>query len=521
MSLRGPRAARFWGVTAVLAGLSLPFVGKPVHLDDANFLRLAEGARADWWRPHALSINWQGTLEPAFAVLSNPPGIGWWLAPVALASPWVQHLWMMAWLPVAAWGAWALGERFAGRGGAAALLLLSGPLGLLATQSLMPDLPLFACVLAGLGGVVQRGGALTRRWPFALLLGLAACFRYSGVAVLPLVVLYALLQENRRAAVVLGAAAGLPLALLFAHDLHAYGQVHLLAMVGFQGAEGGGARDLARKALASLGYLGAAGALPLLGGWRGRAMGGAIGVGLGLMAAILSAQAGGALGVTLLACGLGGATIGACLDATSLSAESARRDALWLAAWLGLGLLFLLRLRFAAGRYWLPFLAPAVLLPLAHASQRQVLVAGVVTASLGVAVAVSDAELAHAQRDLAAWVLEQAEGETGLIAGHWGFQHHLERAGWAPLEDDSAVPPGGLLARSAVSWPQEAAGCVAPQGSATAAARWPLRIHTVEGGANLHAFVISGAPPVEVYAPWALGGTDPLDTVVLLRGCTP
>ena len=60
-----------------------PWLARPVHYDEANFLVLARGAVADPWRPHAAMVNWQGVRERAFDVLSNPPGIAWWLAPVA------------------------------------------------------------------------------------------------------------------------------------------------------------------------------------------------------------------------------------------------------------------------------------------------------------------------------------------------------------------------------------------------------------------------------------------------------
>lgn len=512
---------RFAWVLALVAGLSLPFLGKPVHLDDANFLRLAEGARADLWRPHAVEINWQGQLEPAFAVLSNPPGIAWWLAPVVAAPTWVQHLWMLVWLPLAAWGAWTLGTRFAGRGSAATVLLLGGPLGLLAAQAQMPDLPLLACVLAGLGGVTRepRREPLGQRWPWAVLLGVGACFRYSGAAVVPLAVLYPLLHGTRRDAVTLGAAAGLPLGLLLLHDLHAYGQVHLLAMVDFQGQEGGSGTDVLHKGLANLAFLGAAGVLPLLGSTWGRGAGAVAGGLVGGVAAGVLGQAGEASATSVLACALGGATVGACVAAARRMPD--RRDALWLGTWLVVGAVFLLRLRFAAARYWLPFLAPAVLLPLALASRRQVALAAAATVTLGTAVALSDAELAHAQHRLALRVLAEAGDETGLVAGHWGFQHHLEAAGWRPLEDDAAVPPGTLFARSEVSWPQQTSGCLTPLGTASVPARLPLRIHSADGGANLHSFVVSATPPVPVLAPWTLGGTDPLDTVTLARGCAP
>ena len=56
------------GSAALIVALSLAFISKPVHVDDANFLRLAAGAASDPWRPHAISINWLGRTQRAFDV---------------------------------------------------------------------------------------------------------------------------------------------------------------------------------------------------------------------------------------------------------------------------------------------------------------------------------------------------------------------------------------------------------------------------------------------------------------------
>ncbi len=524
---RPPRAAVL-GVV-VLLGLSLPFLGKPVHIDDANFLTLARGARLDPWRPHAIEINWQGTTERAFDVLSNPPGIGWWLAPVLDAPVWVLHLWMLPWLLLAAWGAWQLGARFSGRPAAALLLLCGAPAAVLATQALTPDLPLFACALAGLAGLTRDGPGLARRWPWALLLGLAALFRYSGAALLPLAVLWPLLlrgRQGQRAAVMFGAAAALPLGLLLLHDLLAYDQLHLLAMTGFQGVADT-PRELFRKVAASLAMLGGALALPIL-CW-GRPVPALVGlVGgcvIGGQAATLSGQQGVAALATLLACSAGGAVIGGSLPAHQHPEPTWRwdREAVFLWVWLLLGLVFLLKLRFTAARYWLPFFAPAVLLPLRMARPRLAMLAVPATLLLSGSLALDDLRLAEAQQHLALRMHRTAaiEGGAGLFAGHWGWQHHLEARGWRALEEDQPVAPGQLYAWSQRAWPQEAAdSClVLLDGETVAGPALPLpRVHAPEGAANIHASVISDQPPVETYAPWTLS-TEPYDTARLWRGC--
>jgi hypothetical protein len=492
----------------LLTGLSLPFLGKPVHVDDTNFLALARQAAQTPWRPHSGSINWQGSTERAFDVLSNPPGIAWWLAPVADSAVWVQHLWMLPWLWLAIWGAIRLGGHIAGQRTAAALLLLGSPVAMLATQSLTPDLPLLACVLAGMSGLI--GGSGRHRWAWALLLGCAVLFRYSGAALIPLVGLWPWLAGQRRVALGLGLISALPLGLLALHDIHAYGSVHLVAMTGFQGVAHSGA-DLLHKAAAGTAMLGGAVVLPLM-CWSkpGRALAGAmIGAGLGCTAAAVLGISGGGAVAGVIAAAAGGATLsGACTIGDTTDR--------FLLSWLVLGLGFLLFLRFSAARYWLPFMVPVVLLGLRHTTRRAIRIAVPVTLLLSLSLAVDDLELASAQAQTAAHA--RAQG-TGLWAGHWGFQHHLSQAGWVPLEDDAVLPAGSLLAVSTIAWPQAASGCLLPAGGLTVPDRWPgPRVHTHTGGANIHGHALAGRPPTPVLAPWSLG-RDPQDELQLFRGC--
>ena len=151
------RSGCAWFILLTL--LFVPFLAKPVHVDDANFLVLAEGAARDPWRPHLISINWLGSTQPAFEVLSNPPGIAWWLAPVRKAPIWLLHLWMLVWLPMAIWGTRRLGRAFVdGEEDRTAMFLLTCPVVVLSAQSLLPDLA-FARLCHGGGGRFRHGAS--------------------------------------------------------------------------------------------------------------------------------------------------------------------------------------------------------------------------------------------------------------------------------------------------------------------------------------------------------------------------
>jgi hypothetical protein len=514
---------RLQALTALLlAGLVLPFLGKPVHVDDANFLALAAGAHADCWRPHAVVLNWQGHAERAFDVLSNPPGIAWWLAPVVHAPLPVQHLWMLPWLALAAWGAARLGRRFGGASTPAVLLLLSSPFAVLAAQALTPDLPLLALTLAGFAGFVAAtdGGRPCAAAGWAAVAGSTVLFRYSGLALLPLLVLYPLLHRRPVWPALTGF---LPLALLAAHDLSAYGQIHLLAMASFQSTAGSGWETF-RKGAAALAMLGGAGLLPLLAVRGGRWSAGLalLGAFVGVLAARGSSLPPGATTWTVACCAGGGALFGA------LTRGEDRSDKIFLGVWALGGLLFLLTLRFTAGRYWLPFLPALGLAWLRLHPPRALLAASLgLQAALALLLAVDDAAQARADQQAARDVQVAAAGWPGprSFAGHWGWQHALQAAGWTPIEDDAPLPAGSMLAVADAPWPQRPADgtCLELLWERSYPGRhdgrWPgPRVHSAAGRANLHAFLVAGQPPLETYTPWSLAG-DPREHAALYRVC--
>ncbi len=476
--------------------LQLPWLGRPVHYDEANFLTLARGAVTDPWRPHDVRINWQGKEERAFDVLSNPPGIAWWLAPVVDRPPVVQRAWMLAWLPIALFGALRLGRRFAGDAERGAMVLLTAPIVLLATPALLPDAPLYALTLAGVGGFVTAVDRGRPTWHWALVAGCAALFRYSALPLAPLLALYSI-RAGRGPWAALPAL--LPPALLALHDQHAYGQVHLLAMGSFQSVANT-PLDVHHKLVASIAMLGGVAALPVFPWSRAAFAGAALGA--------LAAYPWGWLGAAFAA--LGGAALGE-VAGRSLFGEfraGPRGQAVrWLAIWAFGGLLFLLTLRFTATRYWLPFL-PAVLLALPTGHWPRAVLALQIT--LGTLLAADDDRSARAQERLAE---EVARLGTGAFTGHWGWQWAMEKQGWHALDEGTRPPLGTLVAMPRQAWPQPIdVSCtrVAWEGAARPPFPWLPRGYSEEGRANLHANWIVG--PIRTVVPWTFAN-DPYEQV--------
>jgi hypothetical protein len=498
------KRAQLTAAVALVLGSILPFLGKPVHVDDANFLRLAEGAARDPWRPHAIDINWLGVTEPAFDVLSNPPGIAYWLAPVRNLPEWALHLWMLPWLFLALLGMRRLAHALDPGGSGAILVLASAPVFVLSAQALTPDLPLLACALLGISGFLTSE---RRAWAWALLAGCGALFRYSGLCVAPLLLFAGI--ERKRAGHALAALA--PAALLFLHDLDAYGRIHAVAMMGFQGVSFAPLLVF-RKAVAFLATLGGAAMLPVL-AWRRLpgpflALGGAV---LGLAASLSSGHSLVQMAPTVLFTAAGAVSLGVFRLRTP--------EDRFLAAWFFGGFAFLLTLQFAATRYWLLFLPALIVAALrARPSGARLALAVAAGAAVSLGMAVDDQAFARAYRDEAV-ALSQGRSRTGYVAGHWGFQHYLERLEWKPLEAGTA--PRGTLAVAWGTWPQQPdpSACLERVEEKDLEDRWwGPRVHTARGAANYHSSGVSANPPVDTYAPWTFSD-EPYDHVTVFRPC--
>lgn len=243
--------------------LSLPFLNRPFHIDDPNFLAMARHAWPHPLKLYDFTLNWGGVPERAFDILSNPPMTPWLLALLhALGGEqeWVYHLGFLPFLLGALWGMARLAHRFAPPEASAthpALMMLRSPMFLalaspallVSSHSVMPDVPMLCCMSLGLALTIEGldEGRAGRSFLGGLLAGFSALFRYSGVLVLPLILLYGLLRWNHRPPEQAGHGRRLLLALLGAllpsllwawASYETYGQVHMLAMAAFQAGSG-------------------------------------------------------------------------------------------------------------------------------------------------------------------------------------------------------------------------------------------------------------------------------------------
>ena len=338
-----------------------------MHIDEANFLMLTKGS---FLYPHNVLINWQGTTQRAFDVLSNPAGIAWILWPCKDLDPMWMRIWMFPWILLLLDGVHRLGRFFLNSRNVFVYLTLFSPVVLLNLCTLTPDLPLVATYIAGLSGVL-----VYRDWKWALLAGCSVFFRYSGLTVVPLILGWGAIFGCFRLGLRLSLVSCVPFLLLSGHDLWAYGQSHFVHMIEFQSSE---SSPLILKLISIFSMLGGAVVLPFLS---------RIQVHLSLCVV----SAGIAYGVLPLVHQpsdvlwfLGGLLI--VMNTVRFKGSKERFLSLWIVG----GIVFLSQLRFVAARYWLPFFLPVLLMLIQGKKFRSQLVMLCATSILSIFLMIDD-----------------------------------------------------------------------------------------------------------------------------------
>ena len=462
--------------------------------------------QGDWWAPHSVMVNWEGVREPAFDVLSNPPGLAWWLWPVKEQSVFLMRLWVLPWSVLFLWGLSRLIQIFRLSFDIVIVMAVS-PFFALSHNSLMPEMPLLACIVCGWQGILSRRHMVL----WSLVLGFASWFRYSGLSMIPLLIFWVLWHRpNKGVSSIL--ACMFPTVLLMIHDVIVYGEWHFLHMISFQQEQQSWNSGL-HKLGALLAMLGGGFAIPWgkFNSLREVRNVGIISLGLlGMLYWVLQDISiwsgvwiwfGGVLLFQAMVLGF-------------------RRQKWWLLLWILGGVVFLLSLRFAATRYWGPFVIPILLL-----LGKDVVVSRwwmVGWSLISVHVAWDDAQLAKAHEVLAEQVNEQCDLEQKYFAGHWGWQYALERYGWKAVEGDLIIPNSVCYSYTDRSWSQNIENMCWEEEIIFAQeyknTLFPIRVHTIDGQSNYHSFVISNVPPVPTYAPWGIGW-DYWDRASLRRAC--
>ncbi len=184
--------------------LLLPFIGKPLHVDDPMYVWTAKHIVEHPFDFYGLKVNWSGTLESMAVIDSNPPGVSYWLALVGALFGWSEpalHAGMLVPAILLVVGVWCLALRLGAPPILAGLSLLAMPGFLVSSTTLMADVLATAlwtwAVLAWVVGLQEE----RTNWLIAgaLLAGLCILTKYVGLALIPLLLAYTLVKRQRLA----------------------------------------------------------------------------------------------------------------------------------------------------------------------------------------------------------------------------------------------------------------------------------------------------------------------------------
>jgi len=180
----------------------VPFLAQPLHIDDPLFVWTAQQIVADPLDFYGFSNNWFGTEAPMIANMKNPPLASYYLAVVGGLFGFhavVLHAAMLLPAVLVVWGVYSLARRVGADPLLSAGVSLALPVFLMSATMLMCDVLLLACwtwsVVLWIDGIDQR--RVSSQAAAAVCMALAAMVKYYGVALIPLLLVYALVARRR------------------------------------------------------------------------------------------------------------------------------------------------------------------------------------------------------------------------------------------------------------------------------------------------------------------------------------
>lgn len=454
------RQAVLWLLGLTLVCL-LPFINKPVHMDDPLFIWTAWQVRSHPLNFYGFMADWDVRPLPMPYVMQNPPLNGYYLAVVGWLFGWSEQALHFGFLlPAFALilGAYALGTRLTAHPFAVGLATLAAPVFILSATGLMCDTLMVAlwvwAIFFWLEGI--NGDRLAYLFLAGLLIALCALTKYFGAALAPLLLAYSCVKKKRIGWSLLSLA--IPILALAAYQYwtaRLYGHGLLLNAAGYASRPRAGS-GLLHKTPTCLAFVGgcvfiSVAAVPLALGKK--AFGIAIAAVAGLTALFLQLaklEWPAALQMAIFICG--GVIV---LLWTGLDVWSRRSsEALLLGFWIVGTLTFVEKFNWTiAGRNILP-LAPAVALLVVRRIES--LPARKFTHfywPIGVALAVAlgagwgDLKFAEAGRDAATAISHRFAGQPLAFEGHWGFQYYMEQNGAKALNGEPlAFVPNEIVA---------------------------------------------------------------------------
>jgi 4-amino-4-deoxy-L-arabinose transferase-like glycosyltransferase len=452
--------------------LHAPFISEAFHLDDAQYLDVAQNVARNPFFPMDLPSVFEGHHQDLWGH-THPPLNAYIIAGLDYLhggppSERFLHTSFLFFPLLLTVSFYFLARRFAADPLIATTLLATNPTLMVSAHTLMADVPMVALWVCAtvlfIRGVDEDKPSLVY---LSTLPMISACFyAYQGFALLPLLAFYAL-SRKKFAWRDLGVFAA-PIVLMAAWQLSGYmhrGATYASTMVGYLGVSGIWlVSTKIRTAVATLTYLGGTILLFPFIFWKlGHRFKGALAwVALGVAAAIADRRL---FDYTLaeklffIGCFAGGVVgaawvIGRAIESWSRQGWTA--DDLFLSLWF-VGMLVGCVLAFFSGsaRYLLPACPALLLLVMRLAKRAPVFYSSllVIQLVLGVALAQADYQFAglarREARDFQSKYL--AQPQSFIFSAEWGWRYYFRSMGGEIVADDTAGHPGEVYVKSSLA----------------------------------------------------------------------
>ncbi|MBE0429577.1 MAG: glycosyltransferase family 39 protein [Thermoleophilia bacterium] len=473
------------GLTVVLVFvliITLPFLGQPLHVDDAIFWDFAKNSLENPAQLHLSDYYLKG--EDVSIFRDTHPPVSWlYLSLIMLAAgekEMVLHAGFIVFPLIAGISMFFLARRFTRNALLATILFLSTPLVMVMSHTLMGDLPMLAFWLAATAAYIY--GVDKKDLSLLLLSGLLATLAiftgYQALALLVLLPGYALLKQGFSWRFYLPLLFPLAAFGLFTqYNLSAYGELPRFTHVQGLSVQHD---DVLGRFLGTLLRTGGISIFPVL---------------LALLFSlrrklylILPVVLAGSAAIAFFGYGdnlpasssllftvfLTGAVMAVAAVVSELAAQSAhaiKRQApdtdfvflgLWMLVYMGL---IIILLPHSSAKYILPILAPLILIfmrelelgfSIPSTLKTVSVITIIVTAFSALVLSVADYKLAQVYKDYSLELRERHSPEgTVWFVGEWGFRHYMESEGYRYLTSASSAPREGdiIVKPGLMDWP--------------------------------------------------------------------
>lgn len=182
--------------------LLVPFANKAFHIDDTVYLWVAQHILEDPLGFYDFEINWYGFDQPVWEINQNPPAMSYVLALIGWIAGWGEipmHLGTLFFAALVSCGTFFLAREFTTRPWVAVGAMVATPAFLVSSNTVMTDIPMVACYVWAVALWVR--GIRKDRWGLlvaaSVLMTLGIGFKYFAISLVPLLLVYTLVERKR------------------------------------------------------------------------------------------------------------------------------------------------------------------------------------------------------------------------------------------------------------------------------------------------------------------------------------